>query len=133
LGVRISPSIESPVCRLKRRICEGETVDVVGAREVGGFRRAQEAEAVRQYLQRAVAEDRDPFLRQALEQREDQVLLAQPARVLDAVRDGHIDERRDVQHLQFGQMVGNGDTAVGGGCRCRNGGSRRLRGSGCTR
>jgi len=24
-GVRISPSIESPVCRLKRRICEGLT------------------------------------------------------------------------------------------------------------
>jgi hypothetical protein len=25
LGVRISPSMESPVCRLKRRICDGDT------------------------------------------------------------------------------------------------------------
>src|SRR5204862_240890 len=79
----------------------GRDVDVVGARQVGGLGRAQEAEAVGQHFERAVAEDRGPFLRLVLEQREDEVLLAQAARVLDAVRHGHLDELRDVVRLQL--------------------------------
>jgi hypothetical protein len=79
----------------------GADVDVVGAREVGGVRGAQEAEAVGQDFQRAVAEDRFALLRLALEQREDQVLLAHAAGVLDLVADRHFHELRDVLGFEF--------------------------------
>jgi hypothetical protein len=91
LGVRISPSIVSPVCRLKRRIWE-----------VGGVGRAQEAEAVGQHFQRAAAVDAFPLLGLVLEQREDQLLLAQAVGAVDLVLDGHLEELADVEILQIG-------------------------------
>jgi hypothetical protein len=85
----------SPVCRLKRRICEGD-VDVVGAGQVGGVGRAQEAEAVGQHFQRTPSPKMvSPFLAAVLQQREDQFLLAQPVGALDAVR-GHVEQLADV-------------------------------------
>jgi hypothetical protein len=59
-------------------------VDVVGAGEVGAVRRAQEAEAVLQDLQHAVAVDVLAALGVALEDREDDVLLARAGHVLEA-------------------------------------------------
>jgi len=58
-------------------------IDVVGAGQVVGLRRAQEAEAVRQHLQNAAADNGDIVLRQALQDREHHVLLAQGGGVLD--------------------------------------------------
>ncbi len=98
-------------------------VDVVGAREVGGVGRAQETKAVGQDLQGSIPEDGNALLRLALEQREDQVLLAHPARVLDAVRGGHLDQRRAVVGLQLGEVVRNRDRP-----RSRRDGARGSRG-----
>src|SRR6267378_4033152 len=71
-------------------------VDVVGARQVRGLGRAQEAEAVGQHFERAVAEDRLALLRRVLQHGEDQVLLAHPVGTFDAVCHGHLDQLGDV-------------------------------------
>ena len=77
------PSTVSPVRRPKRRICDGRDVDVVGAGQVIRFRRAQEAEAVRQQLDDAFADDVHLFGGELLQDGEHQLLLAHGAGVLD--------------------------------------------------
>jgi hypothetical protein len=86
----------SPVCRLKRRIWLGRQVDVVGGRHVAGIGRAQEAEAVGQHFEHAVAEDLLAGLGALLHDGEHQLLLAQPGDVVDFQRLAHLDELRDV-------------------------------------
>src|SRR3546814_8430340 len=61
----------------------GAHIDVVRSGEKVRFRRAQEPEAVLQYLQHAAAVDRLVVFRQVLEDREHHILLAQGARILD--------------------------------------------------
>ena len=63
----------------------GRDVDVVGAGEVVRFRRAQEAESVRQHFDDALADDVDFLRGELLEDGEHQLLLAQGAGVLDLV------------------------------------------------
>ena len=58
-------------------------VDVVGPRQIVGFRRPQEAEPVLQHLEHAVAEDRHVVLGELLQNGEHHLLLAQGAGVLD--------------------------------------------------
>ena len=79
----MSPEIVSPVRRLKRRIWRRADVDVVGAREVRAFGRAQEAEAVLQDLEHAVAVDVLAVPRVRLQDREDDVLLARASEVFE--------------------------------------------------
>ena len=59
-------------------------VDVVGARQVVGLRRAEEAEAVLEVFEHPVAVDRGVVVGEVLEDREHQVLLAQQAGVFDS-------------------------------------------------
>ena len=61
----------------------GRDVDVVRARQIIGFGRAQEAEAVRQYLDHAFADDIGLARRELLEDAEHQLLLAHRRRILD--------------------------------------------------
>jgi hypothetical protein len=79
-------------------------VDVVGAGEVGAVRRAQEAEAVLQDLQDAVAVDVLTALRVALQDREDDVLLARAGHVLEADTAGDIDEFLRGLGLEVGEV-----------------------------
>jgi hypothetical protein len=79
-------------------------VDVVGARHVAGVDRAQEAEAVGQHLEHAIAEHLLAALGALLHDREHQLLLAHASDVLDLQFLAHLDERGDVLRLQFGQM-----------------------------
>jgi hypothetical protein len=79
----------------------GADVDVVGARQVGGLGRAQEAEAVGQHLQGAVAEDGLALLRLVLQHGEDQVLLAHPVGAVDAALGGLFQQFGYVQGLKF--------------------------------
>ena len=72
----------------------GADVDVVGAGQVVRFGRAQEAEAVLHDLQHAGAVDRHVLLREALQDREHDLLLAQRGGVLD------------VQLLGVGEQIG---------------------------
>ncbi len=58
-------------------------VDIVGSRQIIGFRRAQEAEAVLQGLDHALADDFDIALREFLQDREHHVLLAHGRGILD--------------------------------------------------
>src|SRR6185312_1035960 len=58
-------------------------IDVVRARQVIGFGRAQEAEAVLQHFEYAVAIDRLIIVGEGLQDREHHVLLAERGRVLD--------------------------------------------------
>ena len=76
-------------------------VDVVGAGKVAGFRRSQEAEAVREDFEHAVAENLFALLGAALHDREHELLLAQAVRVFDFEACGHFEQLRDVQRLQF--------------------------------
>ena len=82
----------------------GADVDVVGPGQVGGVRRAQEAEAVWQHLQRSLAVDAFALFRLVLQQREDQVLLAHAVGVFDLVGVGHLHELGDVEVFQVGEM-----------------------------
>jgi len=61
----------------------GGDVNIFGAGEVVGFRIAQEAEAIGQNFQRAVAGNRLVVLREGLQDGEHHVLLAQAGGVLD--------------------------------------------------
>ena len=101
-------------------------VDVVGAGEVGGVGRAQEAEAVGQHLEHAVAEDAFALLRLRLEQREDEVVLAHAVRAFDLDRVRDVEQLGDVLGFEFGQVHG----ACGNGRdgRSRPGGRIGIRG-----
>ncbi len=61
----------------------GRDVDIVGPRQVIGFRGAQEAEAVREHFDHALADDVDFAAGQLLEDGEHQLLLAHGAGVFD--------------------------------------------------
>ena len=84
-------------------------VDVVGRRHVARLGRAQEAEAVGQDLEDAVAEDLLAVLGALLHDREHQLLLAHAGDVLDLQRFAHLDELGDVEGFQFGEVHGVGD------------------------
>jgi hypothetical protein len=71
--------------------------------------RAQEAEAVGQDLEDAVAEDLLAVLGALLHDREHQLLLAHAGDVLDLQRFAHLDELGDVEGFQFGEVHGVGD------------------------
>jgi len=70
----------------------GRHVDVVGAREIRRIGRAQEAEAILEHLEGAVAEDGFAFFRVALEEREHELLLAEPVGAFELVGVSHVDE-----------------------------------------
>nr|GEU28109.1 hypothetical protein [Tanacetum cinerariifolium] len=71
-------------------------IDIVGGRHVAGVGRAQEAEAVRQHFEGAVAENLLAGFGALFQDREHQFLLAQAGRVVDIKTDGHLQQRRDV-------------------------------------
>ena len=79
-------------------------VDVVGPRQVAGVGRAEKPESVRQHLQRSIAEDAFAFFRLVLEQRENEVVLAQAVRAVDLVGVGDFDEFGDGFGLEVGQV-----------------------------
>jgi hypothetical protein len=77
-------------------------VDVVRAREVRRVGRAQEAEAVLQDFEGSVAEDRFALLRVALQQREDELLLAQSIGAFELAGIGEVDQLGDGLQLEVG-------------------------------
>src|SRR6185503_1911296 len=79
-------------------------VDVVGAGEIRAIGRAQEAEAVLQDLEHALAEDVLAVLRVRLENGKDDVLLAGPREVLEPHRFRELHERGGWPRLQLGQI-----------------------------
>ena len=82
----------------------GRDVDVVGAGEIVGIGRAQEAEAVLQHLDDAGAGDLDVALGELLQDREHELLLAHGARVLDGDLLGEAQELRRRFGLQILQL-----------------------------
>ncbi len=81
-------------------------IDIIGARQVVGFRAAQEPKPVGQDFQRALAVNRLVVLGQILQDREHHVLLAQRRCVLDLQRFGVAQEVGGGFGLQFGKMHG---------------------------
>ncbi len=79
-------------------------VDVVRAGQVRAVGRAQEAEAVLQDLEHAVAVDVLAAAGMRLEDREDDVLLARAGDVLQVHRGREVHQRRDRLGLQLGQV-----------------------------
>ena len=77
-------------------------VDVVWPGQVGRIGRAEEPEAIRQHLQRPLAEDALALLGLVLQQREDQVLLAHAVGILDLVGVRHLHEFGHVEVLEVG-------------------------------
>ena len=69
----------------------GRDINVVGAGEVGGIRRAQETEAVGQDFQRTVAENRFPLFGMAFQDGKKQILFTEPVGVLDTADCGHLE------------------------------------------
>ena len=96
-------------------------VDVVGRRHVARFGRAQEAEAVGQDLEDAVAEDLLAVLGALLHDREHQLLLAHAGDVLDLQRLAHLDELGDVDGLSVRRGAWGGRRRVRGGSGQRTG------------
>ena len=84
----------------------GRDVDVVGAREVARVRAAQEAEAVGQHLEGAVAEDLFALPGAFLEDGEHELLLAHALRIVDLKFGGHVKQLADVQRFELGKMHG---------------------------
>src|SRR5690606_7624027 len=82
----------------------GGDVDVVGAGEIVRFGAAEEAEAVLQHLDRALADDFLAVLGHFLENREHQVLPAHRRRAFDLILLGHGDQLGRRPFLQFFQM-----------------------------
>ena len=83
-------------------------VDVVGAGQVGAVGRAQEAKAVLQDLEHAVAVDVLAVARVRLEDREDDVLLARAGEVLEAHRLGELHQlvnRLDFSSVRFIELT----------------------------
>ncbi len=68
--------------------------------EVSGERRKPKPSW--QHLEGAVAEDRFALLRLVLQQREDELLLAQAVGAFELVGDRHVDELGDVLELEVG-------------------------------
>ena len=91
------PETEAPDLR-------GRDVDVVGAGEIVGIGRAQEAEAVLQHLDDAGAGDLDIARRQLFQNREHELLLAHGARVLDSDLLGEAQQLRRRFGLQILQL-----------------------------
>src|SRR5690606_27885133 len=85
----------------------GRDVDVVRAGQVGGVRGAQEAEAVLENLQHAVAGDLFAAFRVLLEQGEDDVLLARTGHVFQTSLVGHVQQFGNRLLLEFGQIHRN--------------------------
>jgi hypothetical protein len=83
-------------------------VDVVGRSHVARIGGPQEAEAVGQHLEHAVAEHLLAAFRALLHDREHQLLLAHAGDVLDLQCLTHRDELGDVERFQFRQMHGQG-------------------------
>ena len=79
-------------------------VDVVRTCKVGAVGRAQEAEAVLQDLEHAVAVDVLAVARVRLEDREDDVLLARAGEVLQSHRLGQLHQLVDRLGLQLGEI-----------------------------
>ncbi len=82
----------------------GRDVDVVGAGEIVGFRRAQKAEAVGQHFDHAFADNVDFLGGELLEDREHQLLLAHGRGVLDLMLLGKSDQfgwRFGLEVLEF--------------------------------
>ncbi len=90
---------EAEAADLRRR-----DVDVVGAGEIVGVGRAQEAEAVLQHLDHAGAGDLDIAGRQLFQNREHELLLAHGARVLDGDLLGEAQKLRRRFGLQILQL-----------------------------
>ena len=70
----------------------GRDVDIVRTRQIVRVGRAQEAEAVLQHFDHALADDLDILQRQPLEDREHQLLLAHDAGILDLDRFGKLEK-----------------------------------------
>ena len=106
----------------------GRDIDVVGPGEIIGVGRAQEAEAVLQHLDDALADDLDVAARELLQDREEQLLLSQERGVLHLMlfREGqqlgrglgfeigkldfpHGDSRRRIGHGLFFGRRGQGE------------------------
>ena len=99
----------SPVRRLKRRIWLGRHVDVVRAGQIAAVGRTQEAEAVLQDLEHAVAVDVLAVARVGLEDAEDDVLLARAGQPLDTHGLGHLHQlvdRLGLEHRQVHRALG---------------------------
>ena len=79
----------------------GRDVDIVGTGQIVGVGGAQEAEAVLQHLDHAVADDLDILRGQLLQDREHQLLLAHDAGVLDLERFGESDQLGRLLVLEF--------------------------------
>ena len=92
----------------------GRDVDVVGPGQVVVVGRAQEAEPVGQHFQHALGEDQAVFLGLGLEDLEDQLLLAQPAVVLDAEVAGDVVQLGNGLLLQLGEIHSVSGLGVGG-------------------
>ena len=97
----------------------GRNVDIVRPGEVVRLGAAQEAEAVGQHFQHAVAEHLLAGLGALLHDREHQLLLAQARDVLDLQGFAHLDQLRDVLGFQFGQVHGSGLAGHRAWCRPR--------------
>ena len=99
----------------------GRDVDVVRARQIVRFRRAQEAEAVGEHFDDAFADDVDFAIGELLEDREHQLLLAHGAGVLDLLLFGEgqeFDGGFGFQVLEFhfphrGLVLGEGPAVPG--------------------
>ena len=97
----------------------GRDVDVVGAGQIVGIGRAQEAEAVLQHLDRALAHDLVAAVGADLEDREHQLLLAQGRRAFDAELLGHRHQLGggfllEVVQMHFGKLLEDTDSGRGG-------------------
>src|SRR3974377_892582 len=79
------PSTGSAMRKDETADLAGRDVDVIGARQVIRFRRAEEAEAVRQHLDDTFADDINLLRRELLEDGEHQLLLTHGAGVLNLV------------------------------------------------
>ena len=104
-GVRISPSMVSPVCRLKRGSAKGSH-KCRRACQIRNVGRTQKSKSVLQHFKRAVTEDRLAFLGVVFQQRKDQFLLAQAVGAFEFGRVGHLDQFGDMFEFEFGQLHG---------------------------
>ena len=99
----------------------GRHVDVVRAGEIGAVGGTQEAEAVLQDLQHAVAVDVLAVARMRLEDAEDDVLLARAGQALDAHGLGHLDQlvdRLGLEHRQVHRALGGRELGLADDLRC---------------
>ena len=79
-------------------------VNIIGTSEIRAICRTQEAEAILQNLEHAVAVDVLALASMGLQQTEDDVLLARARHVLDTKRSGHFHQLADGHRLQRRQV-----------------------------